>query len=88
MLENLILDSYQGQPVLACADTYLSCVGNNDQKEGPQAVGPKNIDKAKLQVVLAVKPNLRQNIRFAAEDGYFDPHHDAFKPLLDFLQQM
>jgi hypothetical protein len=81
MLENVVLDAVQDEPVMTCIPFYFNCLAD------AKIDFPRNMAKARLQVFLAAKePGKR--LGEAAKDGHWSYSHPAFTPLGDFIRSV
>ncbi len=92
MLEDLCLQTVAEHPVMACAERYFSCLGENlvslapDQPKQPgQHYFPKNPSKAKAQAFLAGMHGTFASVGVAALNGCWNFDHPALDDLKAFL---
>ncbi|MFO7900191.1 MAG: DUF3226 domain-containing protein [Planctomycetota bacterium] len=80
MLETLCLDAFGDDAALPCVQAYFACL---QQRDAPH---PNNLDKSRLQTLLASRPEPTPYIGRAAERRYFNFDHHVFDRLRAFLQ--
>jgi hypothetical protein len=81
MLETLCLQSVEADPIMPCVAKYFECVGANGSL-------PNNIDKARLQALLASRSRPGLSLRDATKAGYWPWDSPAFDPLKEFLRAL
>lgn len=79
MLEDLLLNSLENDPILYCIDSYFECVKNQTGKQ------PKNMAKAKIHAWLASQKNSDKSLIDATKAGYWDYNNLAFNNLKQFI---
>ena len=81
MLEDLCLETVKNMPVMGHVNHYINCV---EEIEGKL----KEVSKAKAQVYLASRPNLKCQVGLGALKNYWDFTSSALDNLKIFLEQM
>ncbi len=82
MLEDLCLQSVQNDTVMPCLDAFISCIKINL----PNDKHPKIWQKAKTQVFLATRKEIKSSVGFGAEKGYWNFDDPCFDEIKQFLE--
>nr|VFK31981.1 MAG: hypothetical protein BECKMB1821G_GA0114241_10997 [Candidatus Kentron sp. MB]VFK35067.1 MAG: hypothetical protein BECKMB1821I_GA0114274_10987 [Candidatus Kentron sp. MB]VFK77144.1 MAG: hypothetical protein BECKMB1821H_GA0114242_11037 [Candidatus Kentron sp. MB] len=82
MLEDLCLESAQGEPVFDCVDRYLDCC----LSALPENERPRNYAKAKVQTYLAARKEIVNSLGVGARKGYWNLDHNCFEDIKRFLR--
>ncbi|HKI35834.1 MAG TPA: DUF3226 domain-containing protein [Gemmataceae bacterium] len=82
MLEDLCMDSVDGDPALACLTTYFECVLRAAGRQ------PGNQAKARVHAWLASQTEPDRRLGEAAAKGYWPWDNSAFNALRDFLRML
>ena len=80
MLEDLCLKSVKGDPAMECVDGYIDCLKKVDIDL------PKNLSKARFMTYLASRLEADERMGIAAQQGYWNLDHQAFKKVKEFLR--
>ena len=89
MLESLCLSSVKSQHINKCIDSFMDCVDKQPVEDNSfYKKKPKNKDKARLRAFLAAMEKDCPSLGVAAQKSYWDFKSPAFKPLLNFLQNI
>ncbi|WP_019351052.1 DUF3226 domain-containing protein [Vibrio splendidus] len=86
MLENLLLDSVNDNPIKIEADIFIGRVFDL-ASENEHIDAPKNIAKAKLHAYLSAQKEFKPNIGIATQKGYFDLNSHHFDSIEQFLRK-
>jgi len=81
MLETLCLQSVESDPIMPCVAEYFDCVAANGSVPG-------NMDKARLQALLASRSRPGLSLRDATKAGYWPWDSPVFDPLKQFLRAL
>ncbi len=81
MLETLCLQSLESDPIMPCVAEYFECVDVNGSL-------PNNMDKARLQALLASRSRPGLSLRDATKAGYWPWSSPVFDPLKQFLRAL
>lgn len=80
MLEDLLLEAVDSDPVMRCIDEYFRCVAQST--EAP----PTPMSKARVHAFLASRQRPHLRVGDAAEAGYWRLDSPAYDHVRDFLQ--
>lgn len=84
MLEDVCLDSVEGDPALACVDHYFTCIDKTAMSK-PES---HRMPKARMHAFLASRPRPDLRLGEAAEKGIWNFASEAFRPLRYLLKQL
>ncbi len=87
MLENLVLDSLDGELLHDLSSNYIDSI-QQKKDDGHDIKVPRNQPKAQLHAYLAGKDKYVPSLGLAAAKGYFNFEHEVFEPIRQFIQQM
>ena len=79
VLEDVCLESVEGDPAMGCVQDYFSCI------ESRLAVQPNNLSKAMAQAFLASRERPGLPLGLAAYRDYWDFEHSAFDALKELV---
>ncbi|MBD3275645.1 MAG: hypothetical protein GF372_10055 [Candidatus Marinimicrobia bacterium] len=78
-LEDLCLDSVNGDPVIGCIENLFDCV------DEVTSIGPRNMSKAKVHAFLSTREDPTLRIGEAAEKGIWPFDNESYKRLREAL---
>jgi hypothetical protein len=81
-LEDLLIASVQGDPVLGCVDEYFDCIRTIQGNEHP------HLSKARVQVYLAKEPDGDIHMGIASQRDIWEWTSSAFDTLKTFVQSL
>lgn len=78
MLESLCIETIKKNNEFECIEKFIDCLDNK----------PKKIEKSIIQIYLAVKNPIVNNLGLGAMKGHIDFDNDKMKPLIDFISKI
>jgi len=82
MLETLLCQTFQGEPIDDCIGDFLSCA----RSAGGE--GLRNPDKSRAHAFLSTMPRPEVSVGVAARRSYWNLDHPAFKEIRAFLRTL
>ena len=80
MLEDLCLEAGQGDPAMACVDTFFRCIEEN------VPIQPRNKSKAKVHAFLSTREEEHSRLGLAAQKKCWSFDNGAFDIIREFLK--
>ena len=87
-LEALCRRSVESEIAGSCVEQYLDCLKNRDGWGGGIARNSAQRDKAFVHAYLASREDPVARTGEGAQQGVWDFHHEAFRPVTEFLRQL
>ena len=81
MLETLCLNAVQEDPMMGCVDDFIDCLDDIGEIPSPE-------EKARAYSFLATRNPPARLVGEGAHQGHWNLDHEAYEPLVDFLNEM